>query len=141
MNLRPPLLAALIALPSWVAVIVLLGNVDLQRSVTGRLFLPLDRPVVVFAVAVVAFAVGLVGVRLARVRVSDLLPLAAWLAAVNLSGSLAATFVVGELEVPDTLTVFVILSGYGALFVGALGGALTSSRLSRAAPHDLVDHH
>jgi hypothetical protein len=128
MNLRLPLLAVAIALPSWAAVVVLLGNVDLQRSVTGRLFLPLDRPIVVLAVGLVAVAVGLVGARIARVRTSDLVPLAAWLAVVSLSGSLAATFVVGELEVADTLMVFVVLSGYGALFLGGLLGAGASSR-------------
>jgi hypothetical protein len=128
MNLRLPLLAAAIALPSWVAVIALLGNVDLQRSVTGRLFLPLDRPIVVLAVGLVAFAVGLVGARIARVRVSDVVPLAAWLAAINLLASVVATVVVGELGLSDSLTVFVVLSAFGALFLGGLGGAALSSR-------------
>jgi hypothetical protein len=130
MNLRLPLVAAAIALSSWVTVIVMLGNVDLQRSVTGRLVLPFDRPIVVLAVGLVAFAVGLVGARIARVRTSDLVPLAVWLALVSLSGSLAATFVVGELELADTLTVFVVLSGHGALFLGGLLGAGASSRAS-----------
>jgi hypothetical protein len=130
MNRRLPLLAAAIALPSWVAVIVLLGNVDLQRSVTGRLFLPLDRPIVLLAVGLIAFAVGLVGASIARVRVSHLVALPAWLVAVNLLGSVAATVAVGELEVKDTLTVLVVLSGAGALFLGGLLGAATSARVT-----------
>lgn len=130
MNLRLPLVAAAIALPSWVAVIVLLGNVDLQRSVTGRLFLPLDRPIAFLAIGLVAFLAGLAGARFARVRGSDLVPLAVWLVGVNVLGSLAATVVVGELELGDTLAAFVVLSGYGALFLGGLGGAATSSRVT-----------
>lgn len=133
MRLRLPLLAAAIALPSWVAVIVLLGNVDLQRSVTGRLFLPLDRPIVVLAVGLIAFAAGFVGVRITRAGVSHLVPLAAWLAAINLLGSVAATVAVGELELSDTLTVFVVLSAFGALLLGGLGGAALSSRATAGA--------
>lgn len=130
MNLRLPLLAAAIALPSWVTVIVLLGNVDLQRSVTGRLFLPLDRPIVVLAVGLIAFAAGFVGARIARAGVSHLVALAAWLVGVNLLGSVAATVVIGELDLPDTLTVLVVLSGFGALFLGGLLGAATSARVT-----------
>lgn len=128
MNLRLPLLAAAIALPSWVAVILLLGNVDLQRSVTVGLFLPFDRPIVFLAIGLIASAAGFVGARTARVRVSDIVPLAAWLVAVNLLGSIAATFVVDELELPNTLAVFVVLAGYGAMFLGGLVGAAFASR-------------
>jgi hypothetical protein len=133
MNFRLPILAAGIALASWVALILLLGNVDLQRSVTGGLFLPLDRPIVLLAVGLVAFGVGFVGARIARVRVSDLVALAAWLVAVNILGSVAATFVVGELELTNTLSVFVVLSGFGALFLGGLLGVPASSRVTGRA--------
>jgi hypothetical protein len=133
MNLRLPLLAAAIAVPCWVTLIVLLGNVDLQRSVTGGLVLPVDRPIVILAAGLVAFGAGYLGARIARIRVSDLIPLAAWLVAVNLLGSVAATFVVGELELANTLIVFVVLSGYGALFLGGPLGVAASSRVTSGA--------
>jgi hypothetical protein len=123
LQLRLPLLAAAIALPSWVAVIVLLGNVDLQRSVSVGLFLPLERPIVLLAVGLVAFAPGFVGGRMARVGLTDLVPLGAWLAVANLVAALAATVLVDELELPNTPIVFIVLSAYGALYVGGLVGA------------------
>lgn len=131
MNLRLPLLAAAIALPSWVAVIVLLGNVDLQRSVTGRLFLPLDRPIVLLAIGLIAFAFGFAGARMVRAARAELVALAACLAAVNLMGAVAATLVVDELELQNTPIVFVVLSAYGALFLGGLlGAAAAASRFT-----------
>jgi len=64
MRVRLALVATGIAIPSWVALIVLLGNVDLQRSVSRGLFLPLERPVLFVAIGLIALAAAFVGARI-----------------------------------------------------------------------------
>jgi len=123
MRVRLALVATGIAIPSWVALIVLLGNVDLQRSVSRGLFLPLERPVLFVAIGLIALAAAFVGARMAGIGRSELVALLACLTVVNLVGAAAATFVIGELELQHTPIVFVVLSAHGALFLGGILGA------------------
>ena len=125
MSLRAGATALLAALASWVVMELLLGNVGLQRMLSGGLQGFLEQPVAVALACLTAFAVSFALSRAWRLPRSAALPIGVGVAALDLAAAIVAVTIVGELQLSpgDILNSVLVVSLYGVQVVAAAAGA------------------
>jgi hypothetical protein len=114
------------AIASWVGLGAVLGNVGLQRLVSGDPQRLMENPVAMLAdFAVAAAATGLLA---RKTSLGGTLVILALLMLADVAGALVAIIVIGELELVHVGRVTVALSGYGAQLLGGTVGLTVARR-------------
>jgi hypothetical protein len=117
--MKPLLVALGVCLPSWAVLGILLGNVGLQRLVSGGLERLVEQPLPMAASAVTALAAAWVlGRRRPTAASPSLVATVVWVAILNVLAGAAGVLLVGELVLSDIILTTAVVSSLG-LQVGA----------------------
>lgn len=125
--------ASAAAIGSWLALAILFDNTALQQTITLGPLAPERALVTYVAAGLVALACGAFSGRDGRAAAVAL----GVLLVLDLSGSVAACIVIGELDLDDVPRVMIVLAALGLQPAGFIAGSLVSSRRrlgSRAGP-------
>ena len=113
--------ATLTAVASWAVLLLVLGNVGLQQTISLGPLRP-DGVIVAYgAMGLVAAIGGWIGTSGATLRSGT--PGIVALLVIDLVAAIAATFVIGELELVDVPAVLVVITGVGLQPVGFFVGS------------------
>ena len=129
---RMALTATLVCLASWAGLAIGAGNVGLQQAVSDGPLTLLEHPLAVILSAVLAFIVTVALTTGASLAARDGPPLVGAVLVGDAIGAVViAPILIGELQVRDAPTVFVVLATLGLQPVAVASARLVHQRMAR----------